>query len=137
CGVAYSAGPRTMPDYQSLFNQGIYELGSGVRVFARTVDDPFFIDLGPAFYSLNFRMGVGGVLTAAEDADDTHNYAPDAVAGFNVNSIVLEVPITMLTVDGKIHRAGDKQAVIGTYGATSRRRFTVHRPTGVVDSGGQ
>src|SRR3989454_11153723 len=125
--VPSNVGPRTMPDYQSLFNQGSYELGNGVRVFAGTVDDPFFIDLGAAFDSLNFRMGVGGVLTAAEDADDTHNYAPDAVAGFNVNSIVLEVPITMLTVDGKIHRAGDKQAVIGTYATTSRHRVTVRR----------
>ncbi len=125
--VPSNVGPRTMPDYQSLFNQGIYELGSGVRVFAGTVDDPFYIDLGAAFDSLNFRMGVGGVLPAAEDADDTHNYAPDAVAGFNVNSIVLEVPITMLTVDGKIHRAGDKQAVIGTYATTSRHRVTVRR----------
>src|SRR3989449_5244178 len=116
-----------MPDYPSLFNQAIYELGNGVRVFAGTVDDPFFIDLGAAFDSLNLRMGVGGVLPAAEDADDTHNYAPDAVAGFNVNSIVLEVPITMLTVDGKIHPAGDKQAVIGTYATTSRHRVTVRR----------
>ena len=32
-----------------------------MRVFAGTVDDPFFIDLGAAFDSLNFRMGVGGV----------------------------------------------------------------------------
>ena len=125
--VPTNVGPRTMPDYQSLFHQGIYNLGNNVRVFAATVDDPFYIDLGAAFDSLNFRMGVGGVLPAAEDADDTHNYAPDAVAGFNVNSIVLEVPITMLTVDGKIHSAGDKQAVIGTYATTSRHRVTVRR----------
>src|SRR5581483_1713774 len=76
--VPSNVGPLTMPDYQSLFNQGIYDLGGGVRVFAGTVDDPFFIDLGAAFDSLNFRMGVGGVLPATEDADDTHNYAPDA-----------------------------------------------------------
>ena len=61
------------------------------------------------------------------DADDKHNYAPDAVAGFNVNSIVLEVPITMLTADGKIHGPGDKEAVIGTYGATERRQITIRR----------
>ena len=84
-----------MPDYQSLFNQGIYDLGNGVRVFAGTVDDPFFIDLGAAFDSLHFRMGVGGVLSPQVDGDDTHNYAPDAVAGFNVNSIVLEVPTAL------------------------------------------
>jgi hypothetical protein len=126
--VPSNVGPQTMPNYQSLFNQGIYDLGNDVRVFAGTVDDPFFIDLGAAFDSLNFRMGVGGVLPPAEDADDTHNYAPDAVAGFNVNSMVLEVPITMLTVDGKLHGPGNKQAVIGTYGTTSRPRVTIRRP---------
>ena len=120
-------GPGPCLTTTSLFNQGIYSLANNVRVFAGTVDDPFFIDLGAAFDSLNFRMGVGGVLPPAEDADDTHNYAPDAVAGFNVNSIVLEVPITMLTVDGKIHPATDKQAVIGTYGTTSRRQIAVRR----------
>ncbi len=133
--VPSNVGPLTMPKYQGLFKQGIYDLGKGVRVFAGTVDDPFYIDLGAAFDSLNFRMGVGGVLSAAEDADDTHNYAPDAVAGFNVNSIVLEVPITMLTVDGKIHNANDKDAVIGTYGATSRRRVTVRRDSEQADAG--
>jgi uncharacterized protein DUF4331 len=125
--VPSNVGPRTMPDYTSLFNQGIYELGNGVRTFAGTVDDPFFIDLGAAFDSLNFRMGVGGVLSSQVDADDTHNYAPDAVAGFNVNTIVLEVPTTMLTVDGQLHAAGDKNAVIGTYGATSRPKVTIRR----------
>jgi uncharacterized protein DUF4331 len=104
-------------------------------VFAGTVDDPFYIDLGAAFDSLNFRMGVGGVLSEAEDADDTHNYAPDAVAGFNVNSIVLEVPIKMLTVDGKIHGASDKDAVIGTYGSTSRKRIQVRRDYDLADAG--
>src|SRR5207247_428710 len=61
------------------------------------------------------------------DADDKNNYAPDAVAGFNVNTIVLEVPIKWLTEDGKTHAAGDKRAVLGTYGATSRQELTVRR----------
>jgi hypothetical protein len=134
--VPSNAGPLTMPNYQSLFDQGIYDLGNGVRVFAGTVDDPFYIDLGAAFDSLNFRMGVGGILSPSVDADDTHNYAPDAVAGFNVNTIVLEVPIAMLTVDGKIHPASDKQAVIGTYGETDRQRITIRRGNGKLDGDG-
>jgi hypothetical protein len=134
--VPSNVGPFTMPRYSELFRQGIYELGDGVRVFAGTVDDPFYIDLGAAFDSLNFRMGVGGILSAREDADDQHNFAPDAVAGFNVNSIVLEVPTTMLTVDGQLHSAGDKNAVIGTYGTTSRRRITVRRRNGQLDTDG-
>jgi len=65
------------------------------------------------------------VLSASVDADDHSNYAPNTLAGFNVNTIVLEIPITMLTRDGKLHSAQDKQAVIGTYGTTSRRRVQV------------
>jgi Domain of unknown function (DUF4331) len=125
--VPSNVGPLTMPNYEALFNQGIRNLDNGVKVWAGTADDPFFIDLGAFFDSVNFRSGVGPILSPAIDADNTHNYAPDAVGGYNVNSIVLEVPITMLTVDGKIYPASAKQAVIGTYGSTSRHHITVRR----------
>jgi hypothetical protein len=126
--VPTNVGPRTMPNYAALAQQGVYTLADGIRVFAGTVSDPFFVDLGAAFDSLNFRAAAGGgVLSAAVDADDTHNYAPNALAGFNVNSMVLEVPITMLTADGKTHSAIDPLAVIGTWGTTSRRKQTVLR----------
>jgi Domain of unknown function (DUF4331) len=124
--VPTDVGPRTMPDYSTLRQQGVYELGNGVRVFAGTVADPFFIDLGAAFDSLNFRMAAGGgVLTPAVDADDHNNYAPNTLAGYNVNSIVLEVPIWMVTHDHRTHKAGDRLAVIGTYGTTSRRHLRI------------
>ena len=123
--VPSNVGPLTMPNYQGLFNQGIRNLTGGFRVWAGTADDPFFIDLGAFFDSVNFRHGTGPVLSSAIDGDDTHNYAPDAVGGYNVNSIVLEVPIQMLTVDGKIHPASDKRAVIGSYGSTARHAMTV------------
>ncbi len=123
--VPSNVGPKTMPNYQALFDQGIYSLGDGVKVWAGTASDPFYIDLGATFDSVNYRHGVGPVLSTAVDIDDTHNYAPDAVGGFNVNSIVLEVPIAMLTVDGQTHPATDKRAVIGTYGSTARTEITV------------
>ena len=130
--VPSNVGPRTMPNYNALMAaQGNYSLPNGVSVFAGTVADPFFIDLGAAFDSLNFRMAVGGgVLSPSVDGDDHNNYAPNTLAGFNVNSIVLEVPISMLTVDGKMHAASDKNAVIGTYGTTSRQKITVLRDNG-------
>src|SRR5215469_3528192 len=124
--VPTNVGPRTMPNYPALRQQGIYSIANNVRVFAGTVADPFFIDLGATFDSLNFRMAAGGgVLSPALDADDKNNYAPNTLSGFNVNTIVLEVPITMLTRDGRVHPATDKQAVIGTYGTTSRRAIQV------------
>jgi hypothetical protein len=129
--VPSNAGPRTMPNHSApggLFEQGIYNLPQGVKVFAGTTDDAFYIDLGAAFDSLNFRMAAGGgVLSAAQDADDDTNFASDDVSGFNVNTIAIEVPIELLTSDGKIHTADEPEAVLGTYGSTSRRRVIVRR----------
>jgi hypothetical protein len=119
-----------MPTYTTLPQQGIYSLGNGVRVFAGTAEDPFWIDLGAAFDTLNFRpsafpSGVPGVLTDAQDANDTQNFAPDDVSGFNVNTIAIEVPITMLTRTGAIEPASSTAATIGTWGTTSRPRIKV------------
>jgi hypothetical protein len=133
--VPSNVGPRTMPDYDALAAQGIYDLqgrdgASDIRVFAGTVADPFFIDLGAAFDSFNFRPSAGGgVLTAADDKNNYLNLAPNAVAGFNVNTIVIEVPIALLTSDGKTHAATDPKGTIGAWATTSRPEVTIrHSP---------
>ena len=129
--VPSNVGVRTMPDYPALARQGIYNLDSGIRVFAGTVDDPFYIDLGGTFDSLNLRgkftSGTTGVLTADQEANDRQNVAPDSVAGFNVNTIAIEVPINQLTQGNAIYPATDRRAVLGTWGVTSRPRVTVRR----------
>jgi hypothetical protein len=128
--VPTHVGPRTMPDYAALAEQGIYDLGHGISVFAGTVEDPFWIDLGAAFDSLNFRplafdTGIAGVLSDAQDDDDINNFAPDDVSGFNVNAIAIEVPIELITKDGKKHNAGEPRATIGAWGTTERQRVKV------------
>ena len=132
--VPSNVGPRTMPSYDSLARQGIYDLGNGVRVFAGTADDPFYIDLGGTFDTLNYRNGASGVgvpavLSDAQDANDTHNFASDSVSGYNVNTIAIELPIAMLTSTGQRHAAGDARAVIGTYATTSRPRIKTQPTT--------
>jgi hypothetical protein len=136
--VPSNVGPRTMPDYASLARQGIYNLGNGIRVFAGTVDDPFWIDLGAAFDSLNFRstgFTIPGVLSDAQDANDISNYAPDDVSGYNVNALAIEVPIRLLTRTGKIEPATSLAATIGAWGVTMRPRITV-RGTPPADPAG-
>lgn len=135
--VPSNVGPRTMPDYPALAAQGIYSLGSGISVFTGTVDDPFYIDLGAAFDSLNFRVGAGGgVLSAAQDAADNVNTASDFVSGYNVNTIAIEVPIAMLTSTGAMPKATDTAAALGFWGTTSRPRITVRRaPLPGADTG--
>lgn len=126
--VPTNVGPRTMPDYQALYDQGIYNLGNGIRVFAGTTDDPFYIDLGAAFDSLNFRPEAGGgVLSPANDDNNAVNVAPDDVAGYNVNTIAIEIPIALLTRDFRAHTNTEPAAVLGTYGSTSRPQITVRR----------
>jgi hypothetical protein len=129
--VPTNVGPRTMPNYEALAMQGIYTVQGDrgdIRVFAGTVADPFFIDLGASFDSLNFRTGAGGgVLTAAQDKDDHLNLAPNAVSGFNVNTIAIEVPISYLTSDGNQHPATDARATIGSWATTARPQLTVRR----------
>lgn len=136
--VPSNVGPRTMPNYSALAAQGIYTLQDGIRVFAGTVDDPFYIDLGAAFDSLNFRTAAGGgVLSAAADADDHTNTAPDFVSGYNVNTIAIEVPIALLTRTGNLEAASSPAATIGAWGTTSRPRILVRRsPLPAVGSGG-
>jgi hypothetical protein len=105
--VPSNVGPRTMPSYDALAAQGMYDLGGGIRVFAGQRDDPFFIDLGAAFDTLNLRSP-----------------ATDMLSGFNVNTIALELPASMLTRD---QQGADQtaQPLLGAYASTSRPKVTV------------
>jgi hypothetical protein len=133
-------GARTMgtpAQYNALAASGIYSLSGqacgangpaatnsplNMRVFAGTVDDPFYIDLGAAFDSLNFRAAAffgGGtpILSPTQDQNDQQNFSTDAVAGFNVNTIAIEVPIAMIS--------GPSAPVVGSWATTSRLQTTV------------
>src|SRR5687768_4965457 len=107
--VPSNVGPRTMPDYEALVQQGIYELDDDARVFAGQRDDPFYIDLGAIFDTLNLREP--GV---------------DMLSGFNVHTIALEVPASWLTEDEE-GPSDTESPVLGGYASTHRRSTTVMR----------
>jgi hypothetical protein len=122
--VPANVGPRTM-NYMSLFNAGTYSTPTGINLFAGFTDDPFWIDLGGAFDTLNTSKSPP-VLSPAEDAANV-NLASDTVSGYGVNSIAIEVPISMLTRTGAIEPSNSTAATIGIWGTTSRTRYTVRR----------
>jgi hypothetical protein len=122
--VPANPGPRTM-DYNALFNAGTYTTAEGIKVFAGTTDDAFWIDLGGAFDTLNTSKSPP-VLSAAEDAAAV-NLAADTVSGYAVNSIAVEIPVAMLTRTEAIEPATSPAATIGVWGTTSRPRVTVRR----------
>ena len=128
-----NAGPRTL-DYASLFEQAIYTTQDGIKIFAGTTDDAFWIDLGAAFDTANFRTlgsGVPGVLTEFEDQAEM-NFASDTVSGYAVNTIAIELPIEMLTRTGRVEPADSPSATIGVWGTTSRRTFSIRQPDGGI-----
>jgi hypothetical protein len=115
--VPSNIGAKTMPNYGALSNEGIKSITGGGKVFAGQRDDPFYVDLGQTFDSINFRPGVG---------TGNQGGGKDDLAGYNTNSIVLQVPESQVTRDGKSVAAADSpNAVIGVWSSTERRRLQV------------
>ena len=134
--VPANAGPRTM-NYAALFAKGTYATNlADVKVFAGTTDDPFWIDLGAAFDTFNLRSVIApGVLSPAQDAALV-NLTSDTVSGYAVNSIAIELPVTLLTSTGSVEPASSPSATIGVWATTSRPRLTVRRaPLPAASSG--
>ncbi len=132
-----NVGPRTTPDPDALLGQAIYDVDGDIRVFAGTVDDAFYIDLGAAFDTLNFRAapgpgatGIPLVLSDAQDAADDVNFVADAVSGFNVNCIAIQLPMETLTAEGQRPGPEDPFRQIGLWGTTSRRAITLRSSSG-------
>jgi hypothetical protein len=105
-----NVGFRSTPNYEALAAAAVQQLPNNTQVFAGQRDDPFFVDLN--VFDL---LAVPPV--------DTNNF--DALAGFNVHTIALEVPITALTRNGsRPSSQNDPNAVIGIWSTASRPSVT-------------
>lgn len=90
---------------------------NGVTVFAGPREDPFFLDLETFFRIVPDRKPSTGALSQLPDAASASSFrsasaAVDYVKGFNVMSIIVEVPASLLTAGGN--------AKIGVWGTISR-----------------
>jgi hypothetical protein len=105
-----NVGFRSTPNYAALAAQAVRPLPNGTLVFAGQRDDPFFVDLNVFD------------LLAVPPADTDNS---DSLAGFNVHTIAIEVPIAALTASGsRPASAGDPNAVIGVWSTASRPSVT-------------
>jgi Domain of unknown function (DUF4331) len=103
-----NVGPRSMPNYRALADAAVAPLeGSTMKVFAGPRDDPFFADLGSIFDLGGLRPFNKAHLIPLKTARGR-----DYLAGFNVHSIVLQVPSSRIT---------KSDPVIGMWATTSRR----------------
>jgi hypothetical protein len=102
-------GPASMPNYQALRDQAVITYPGGWKGFAGQADDPFFLDLRV------FDLLYGGNLSEV---------GQDTLAGYNVNSIALQVPFT----DVALNADPKRNPVIGVWSTTERR--SVRAPDG-------
>jgi len=110
-----NVGPKTFPDYDPVAARAIRPLAGRGKVFAGQVDDPFFVDLGTTFDALNIRNGTGN---AGGGKDD--------LAGYNVHSIVLQVPEPAVTRNHRpVASPRAANAVVGVWSSTDRHRLRV------------
>jgi hypothetical protein len=88
----------------------IKDLGDEGRVWAGPRDDGFYVDLGGIFDLANLRPA---------------GQAQDGVAGYNVHTIAMEIPIRRLTADGKVPKGPSDENTIGVWASASRRKVTI------------
>ncbi|WP_329172397.1 DUF4331 domain-containing protein [Streptomyces sp. NBC_01477] len=104
-----NVGKASMPDYASLRKQAITPLPGGGQTLAGQSADPFFLDLRI------FDLLYGGNLK-----ETGHN----TLAGYNVNTIALQVPKKDLALNGDTTR----NPVVGIWSTTDRQGAAVGAP---------
>jgi hypothetical protein len=94
-------------------------IGGGITTFAGPRDDPFFADLGSIF-------DLGGLppFNQAHLIKKDTAAGNDSLAGYNVHSIAIQIPIAHLVQNG--------DPVIGVWSSTWRRQTKVLGPAGSV-----
>src|SRR5580693_8097845 len=124
-------GPKSTPNYEATLGQpSVFTLVNGWRVFAGPRDDAFYFDSGATFDTLNFRPPAPVLSGAAETGPGAaYPKAVDGFAGYNISLIALELPITAVTVDGKMPTtSGASDSKIAAWASTLRQQVTV-RPS--------
>lgn len=123
-------GSKSTPDYESLAEAATYVIGresspSHFKLFAGQRDDPFFIDLSAIFDLLSLR---------GQDPPIGYTTGPntpyDGIAGYNVHTIALQVPISRL-----LRGAPDGETVVGIWATSSRQATRVLSPGSMESQG--
>jgi hypothetical protein len=120
-------GQRTTPNYEALAQQAIYPLSGGGRVFVGQRDEGFYIDVGGMFDILN--------LGANPPVQSSGAFGVDGLSGFNVSTVALELPLSMVTRDGGVPASPTAaNAVIGVWATVESPTFRTP-PTPGTDPG--
>ena len=110
-------GSKSTPSFTQLSDAGVYSYGTGageIKVFAGQSDDPFWVDLGSVFDLLSLRGQAAPIGYAGGPTPGL-----DGLAGYNVHSIAIQVPISKA-----LTYAPSGETVIGVWATSSRQTIT-------------
>jgi hypothetical protein len=115
-----NVGAASMPSYDAnLFDAAVERFGPAPSfTWAGQSDDAFFLDLRV------FDLLYGADLSEVGD---------DTLAGFNVNTLALQVPKSDLALE----RDAEANPIVGIWSTTSRRSVEIQRKDGSTKSGGK
>jgi hypothetical protein len=111
-----NVGPKTIPNYDQVQAGAIKGLRGGGKVFAGQREDPFYAALGRIFDTVNLTgAGLGNQGGGVDD-----------LAGYAVQSVVLQVPESDVTRNGKsVSSEKAANAVVGVWASTERQSISV------------
>jgi hypothetical protein len=119
-------GPRSTPNYENLAAASIATIptpAGDIKFFAGQRDEAFYIDTGAAFDLLGLRPFNGAHLIPLPTAPGV-----DFTAGYNVHSIALQIPSSLLARNLKTPSdPTDPNSVIGVWATASRKKVMVLR----------
>ena len=121
----YFVGPVSMPNYGDLAQSAIQTLPGGYKVFVGPRDDPFFVDLAAAFDLLSIRRLPGD-----------KGKGVDGVGGFNVMSVVMQIPKEELTRDRMSPDPSRDNHIIGIWNTAERPQSRVLNGDGTATLSG-
>jgi hypothetical protein len=119
-----NVGPLSTPNYASLAQAAVHDLGGGIKVFAGQRAEGFYVDLGAIFdlgdlrpfENLHNQYGMSVFTGPAPGVNATNRV--------NVHSIAIQVPITDLVQKGASGES-DPRSVIGVWTTASRQAASV------------
>lgn len=130
-----NVGPRSTPNYVALANAAINDLGNDIMVFAGPRGEGFYVDLGSIFDLGTLRPFENLHLIPTPAAPGV-----DTTKGYNVHSIAIQLPKSMLTSDGSNPTdVMSSKSVIGVWASASRQKASIlpgaHPPNTGVQEG--
>jgi len=126
-----NVGPLSTPNYASLAQAAVTNLGNGINVFAGQRAEGFYVDLGAVFDLGDLRPfeNLHNMFGLTNTGLSQPAPGVNATALVNVHSIAIQLPISQLTASGTTPTdPTSPSSVIGVWASAYRQKVRIYEP---------